>query len=131
MHRISTIGLISLDKTFEESMAESEKERDNEIDRVEEYEGEEKNNNSQIPDTSLAELNMLLVSLSLFNFSSQECLENEESQQIIKDEAVMAATCIQKLQTRRREKHEHKLGRKPFSSRFQTRIRDSRHGRKM
>ncbi|KAL5136194.1 hypothetical protein HKD37_03G008911 [Glycine soja] len=92
---------------------------------MEEYEGEENNGaltHSHLPNTSLAELNMLLVLLSLFYFSSDECIEyHEESQEKTKkDEVAVTKTCIARLQSKRREKHEPKLGRKPISSRFQT-----------
>ncbi|XP_027353457.1 uncharacterized protein LOC113863889 [Abrus precatorius] len=101
---------------------------------MEGYEEEQNNdalNHSQLPNTSLAELNMLLVLLSLFYFSSDECMEYEEKEQITKDEVDVTKACISTLQTKRREKHEPKLGKRPFSSRFQTTIKDSRHGRKM
>lgn len=116
-------------------MAEAEKTRETEIDGVEEYEGDEEeeengalSHNSQLPNTSLAELNMLLVILSLFYFSTDDCMECEDqSEQIIKDNQVaVTKTCISRLGTKRREKHEPKLGRRSFSSRFHTTIRDSR-----
>ncbi|KAK7338023.1 hypothetical protein VNO77_18619 [Canavalia gladiata] len=116
-------------------MAEPEKEElESEIDWMEDYEGEEKNgasSHSELPNTSLAELNLLLVLLSLFYSSSDECIEYEESKKIIKDEVAVTKTCVSKLRTKRREKHEPKLGRRTYSSRFQTTVRDSRHGRKM
>ncbi|TKY61284.1 hypothetical protein E2542_SST11134 [Spatholobus suberectus] len=75
---------------------------------------------------------MLLVLLSLFYFSSDECIEYEESEHMTKkDEIAVTKTCISRLKDKRREKHEPMLGRRPISSRFQTTIRDSRHGRKM
>ncbi|KAK7397413.1 hypothetical protein VNO78_18584 [Psophocarpus tetragonolobus] len=118
-------------------MAEAGKEKDkNEIDMME---GEENNgalsHNSNLPNTSLAELNMLLVLLSLFYFSSDECMEYKNSVQKAKEEVALTKTktktCVSRLQSKRRGKHEPKLVRKPISTRFQTAIKDSRHGRKM
>jgi len=112
--------------------AEKEKERDSEIDMREESGGEENDNvgalsNSDMPNTSLAELNMLLVLLSLFYFSSDECIEDEESEEKkINDEVTVSRTCISRLKRKKRERHEPKLGRKPISSRFQTTVKDSR-----
>lgn len=112
-------------------MAESEKERDNEIDMMEEYEGEENNgelSHSHMPNTYLAELNMLLVLLSILYFSSDECMEYEEREQMAKKEEVaVTKTCTSRLQSKRREKHDRKLGRRPCSSRFQTTVKDSRY----
>ncbi|RDX95585.1 hypothetical protein CR513_21873, partial [Mucuna pruriens] len=114
-------------------MAEAEKERESEIDMMEEeeeYEGEEENGSlthSQLPNTSLAELNMLLVLLSLFYFSSDECIEYEESDHVTKkDEVAVTKTNTSRLQTKKREKHIPKLGRRSIPSRFQTSVRDSR-----
>ena len=109
-------------------MAEPKKERDIERDRLEEYVEEEEKGaliNSQLPNTSLAELNMLLVFLSLIYFSTDDCIEEyEDSEHVLRDEVVVAKTCISRLQTKR---HESKLGRRSFSPRFQTTIRDSRY----
>ncbi|CAJ1961252.1 unnamed protein product [Sphenostylis stenocarpa] len=124
-------------KTQIHNMAEAEKESDSEIDRMEECEGEENDNGGALSDShmsnaSLAELNMLLVLLSLFYFSKDECIECEESEQkIIKDEVAATRTCISRLRSKKRARHEPKLGKKPVSSRFQTSVKDSRHGRKM
>ncbi|ESW19274.1 hypothetical protein PHAVU_006G110700 [Phaseolus vulgaris] len=112
---------------------QQEGETESEIDMLEEC-GEEENgnSNSHMPNTSLAELNMLLVLLSLFYFSSDECIEHEESEQMkTKDEVTVTRTCVTRLQRKKRGRHEPKLGRKPISSRFQTTVKDSRHGRKM
>ncbi|KAI5423847.1 hypothetical protein KIW84_030173 [Lathyrus oleraceus] len=115
-------------------MAETEKEIDNEINMIEKHEGEEENIascHSQIPDTSLVELNMLLVILSSANSSSNDN-SHEENDHIIKDHVDVNKTYISKLEAKKKEKHEPKLiGKKAFSSRFQTTIKDSRHGRKM
>ncbi|XP_027930284.1 uncharacterized protein LOC114186548 [Vigna unguiculata] len=117
-------------------MAEPEKERESEIDTLEECEGEEDAvvdalSDSHMPNTSLAELNMLLVLLSLLYFSSDECTEDEESEEKIKDEITVTRKCTSRLQRKKRGRHDPKLGRKPISSRFQTTVKDSRHGRKM
>jgi hypothetical protein len=111
-------------------MAEKEKERETEIDKFGECEREEENGtlcHSQMPNTSLAELNMLLVILSSYYPTEDEW--NEENEQIIRDQVAATKTCISKLETtKKREKHEPKLcGKKMFSSRFQTTIKDSRY----
>lgn len=97
---------------------------------IEEHGGGENNgtlSHLHLLNASLAELSMLLVLLSLFYFSSDECIEyHEESQEKTKDEVAVTKTCIARLQSKRREKHEPKLGRKPISSRFQTTVKDSR-----
>ncbi|XP_058740641.1 uncharacterized protein LOC131612918 [Vicia villosa] len=115
-------------------MAETEKEIDNGIDRIEKHEGEEENItscHSQISNTSLVELNMLLVILSSANSSSVDNL-HEENDHIIRDRADVNKTYISRLEAKKKEKHEPRLiGKKAFSSRFQTTIKDSRHGRKM
>ncbi|CAJ2631346.1 unnamed protein product [Trifolium pratense] len=114
-------------------MAAKEKEKNTEINRFEDCEREEENGtlcHSQMPNTSLAELNMLLVILSSYYPTEDEW--NEENEQIVRDQVAATKTCISKLETKKREKHEPKLfGKKCFSSRFQTTIKDSRHGRRM
>lgn len=117
-------------------MAGAEKEIDTEMDSMEEeeYELEEEENvalsHSQLPNTSLAELNMLLVMLSLVYFSSEECNMHyeEKNEEIIRDQIAETKTCISRLETKKRDnKHEPKIiGRKSFSSRFHTTIKDSR-----
>lgn len=92
---------------------------------IEEHGGGENNgtlSHLHLLNASLAELSMLLVLLSLFYFSSDECIEyHEESQEKTKkDEVAVTKTCIARSQGKRREKHEPKHGRKPLSSRFQT-----------
>ncbi|KAL5061262.1 hypothetical protein RYX36_032866 [Vicia faba] len=110
-------------------MAETEKEIDNGIDRIEQDEGEEENItscDSHVPNTSLVELNMLLVILSSANFSSNDN-PHEENDDIIRDHVDVNKTCISRLEAKKKEKHEPKLiGKKAFSSRFQTTIKDSR-----
>ena len=113
-------------------MAETrEKERDVEIEDEGEEEEEENGilSHSQMPNTSLAELNMMLVIISLFYFSNDD--ENRqygENENVTKDRVDVT----KRLQTNKREKHEPKLfGKKSFPSRFQTTIKDSRHRRKM
>lgn len=115
-------------------MAEPEKENGLGIETMEVFEEEEENidpsNKSQLPNTSLAELNMLLVFLSLFYFSREDCTEYEESEQMKMDHYVAITnktSCISsKLETKRRERHEPKLGRRSCSRRSQTTIKDSR-----
>ncbi|CAK8544893.1 unnamed protein product [Lathyrus sativus] len=109
-------------------MEETEKEIDNE-----EVEENITSCPSQIPDTSLVELNMLLVILSSANSLSDDN-SHEENDHIIRDHAIanVNKTYTSRLEAKKKEKHEPKLiGKKAFSSRFQTTIKDSRHGRKM
>lgn len=127
MHK--NLGLIHDTDFILEIMAEPEKERDIEIEKIEEYQEEEENGVlSQLhgPNTFLAELNMLLVLLSLFYFSTDDCIENEEGEQMIRDQVGVTKTCLSRFPTKRRGIHEPKLGRRSFSSRSQTTIRDSR-----
>ncbi|KAL2345885.1 hypothetical protein Fmac_007170 [Flemingia macrophylla] len=74
---------------------------------------------------------MLLVLLSLFYFSSDECTEEcEESRHVTKkDEVAVTKTTIntRRLKSKKLDKHEPKIARRrPVSSRFQTTIKDSR-----
>lgn len=112
-------------------MAEPGKERDHEIDRVEEYEEEQNDalSHSQLPSKSLVELNMLLVTLSLFSFSIDECMEYEEREHNVKHQVAAPKTCMSRprLQTMNGNIHEPKFARRSSSStRFQTTIRDIR-----
>ena len=107
-------------------MEETEKEIDNEMDKLAECEGEEEHetlSHSQMPNTSLVELNTLLVILSTDDDW------HEENEQVIRDHVAVTKKCISKLQTKKREKHEPKLfgGKRSCSSRFQTTIKDSRY----
>jgi hypothetical protein len=112
-------------------MEETEKEIDNEMDKLAECEGEEENetlSHSHMSNTSLVDLNMLLVILSLDYFSTDDDW-HEENEQFIRDHVAVTKKCISKLQTKKREKHEPKLfgGKRSCSSRFQTTIKDSRY----
>ncbi|RHN49525.1 hypothetical protein MtrunA17_Chr7g0275451 [Medicago truncatula] len=105
------------------------------MNKLEECEGEEENetlSHSHVSNTSLVDLNMLLVILSL-DYLSNEDDWHEENEHIITDHVAVNKKCISKLQTKKREKHEPKLfgGKRSCSSRFQTTIKDSRHGRRM
>ncbi|KAE9605715.1 hypothetical protein Lal_00024905 [Lupinus albus] len=117
-------------------MAETGKERDPEIDKVKENEeGEDTNGESslsQVPNKSLAELNMLLVSLSLVSVDD-DCMEHEESEHNnnVKHKVSAAKTSISRLQTMNGDLHEPKLAKRASSTRLNTTIRDCRHGRKM
>ncbi|CAL0318069.1 unnamed protein product [Lupinus luteus] len=117
-------------------MAETGKERDPEIDKVQENEEEEDNSESsltQVPNKSLAELNMLLVSLSLASFSvDDDCMEHEESEHNnVKHKVSAAKTSMSRLQTMNGDLHEPKLAKRTSSTKLHTTIRDCRHGRKM
>lgn len=112
-------------------MGKEEKEIYDEVDKEHEYEEEEENGalcHSQTPNTSLAELNMLLVTLSLVYFpNDDDCIHSVETEHIIRDQVGTTKTCMSKLETKKREKNEPKqIGKKSFSSRFQTTIKDSR-----
>ncbi|MED6135517.1 hypothetical protein PIB30_047274 [Stylosanthes scabra] len=97
----------------------------------------------QQPNTSLAELNMLLVFLSLKYNSTDESIEGgegegegegeeEESTNMIRErEEVPVAKTTRTLSRIQNKRNDPKLGRRSFSTRFQTTIRDSRHGRRM
>ncbi|XLR26613.1 hypothetical protein HN51_039827 [Arachis hypogaea] len=93
----------------------------------------------QQPNMFQTELNMLLVFLSLTYISTDECIEEGEGEGAEDKESThirrerekvpVAKTCtLSRIQDKR---NDPKLGRRSFSSRFQTTIRDSRHGRKM
>ncbi|KAI4328883.1 hypothetical protein L6164_021204 [Bauhinia variegata] len=111
-------------------MAEAKEEIDRDEQEIEEERGNgicegDDHSESQLPNTSEADLNLLLVFLSLFSPPNEECIDSEENKQSIQDEA-----CISRLQTKRRQINEAKLVRRPTQS-FRTTVRDCRHGRKM
>ncbi|KAK7275329.1 hypothetical protein RIF29_16442 [Crotalaria pallida] len=110
-------------------MAEPVKERDTEIDRVKESHGGEEEENGELSHTqllrSLAELNMLLVSLSLVSFSMDDCMEYEEREHNnVRHKVSAAKTSISRLQTMNGDIHDPKLARKSSSTRFHTTIKD-------
>ncbi|RYR48875.1 hypothetical protein Ahy_A07g034961 [Arachis hypogaea] len=86
----------------------------------------------QQPNTSLAELNMLLVFLSLIYISTDECIEEGEGEEDKesthirreREQVPVAKACtLSRIQDKR---NDPKLGRRSFPSRFQTTTRDFR-----
>ncbi|MED6156241.1 hypothetical protein PIB30_012513 [Stylosanthes scabra] len=124
-------------------MEEAEKERvivegDNGLE--EEKDGVFNSHSQQQPNRSLAELNMLLVFLSLkYNLTDESIEEGggegegeeEESSSIIREREEVPVAKTRTISRIQNKRHDPKLGRRSFSTRSQTTIRDSRHGRRM
>ncbi|KAM2069264.1 hypothetical protein FF1_000801 [Malus domestica] len=104
---------------------------DNKVDQVQENTDEEHNDRSmpsQLANSEFtAELNVLIMFLSLFSLSTEENLNSAGRQHETKKDGAKAT---KRLQGNRREMDEVKPVRRR-NQRCQTRIRDSRHGRRV
>ncbi|CAL0315355.1 unnamed protein product [Lupinus luteus] len=104
---------------FLQNMAEPGKERDTDTENDE-------LSDLQLPKKSLAELNMLLVSLSLVSFSMDECMEYEEKKHNnVKRKVSKDKTSMSRLHMNGYI-HEPKFARRSSSTRFHTTLTDCR-----
>ena len=113
-------------------MAEPARVLDNKVDEVQEDREMEQNEESlasqELPNSVFtAELDLLIVFLSLFSLSTEESLNSVEREPERRKDGAKA---IKRLQKKRQEIDEVKPVRRR-TQRFQTRIRDSRHGRRV
>ncbi|CAL2241957.1 unnamed protein product [Prunus armeniaca] len=113
-------------------MAEPARVLDNKVDEVQEDREMEQNEESvasqELPNSMFtAELNLLIVFLSLFSLSTEESLNSVEREPERRKDGAKA---IKVLKKKRREIDEVKPVRRR-TQRFQTRVRDSRHGRRV
>ncbi|PQQ06192.1 uncharacterized protein Pyn_02881 [Prunus yedoensis var. nudiflora] len=113
-------------------MAEPARVLDNKVDEVQEDREMEQHEESvasqELPNSVFtAELDLLIVFLSLFSLSTEESLNSVEREP---ERRIDGAKAIKRLQKKRQEIDEVKPVRRR-TQRFQTRIRDSRHGRRV
>lgn len=102
---------------------------DDGVEEEEEDEEEEDDLSYTVPSntSSLVELNLLIVVLSLFSASTEESLNGEERTKVRSPKNHEEKVAASRLQPRRREMNEFKVvGRQTPRMRFQTTIKDSR-----